>query len=390
MSRSRTLHRCATAVACAAVVAGLAGCGAASTGESRGALAIVVGARNNTPPPELDGLAAQARDTAVTDRSFLSIVVADGRPFEAGHGVLQVNAANSIAAQEQQDANRRKVDQALDAAAAKTPEADLLAALDLAARAIHSRPGPHTIVVVDSGLSTTGALDFTQPGLLDADPKELAQSLADARELPDLHGDDVVFQGLGDVADPQQPLGRPVRMQLIAIWQAVAEASGAGHVAVEESPLEGRPDADLPSVTPVVPPSGVTCGAGAVVLTGADVAFRPDSSEFLDPAAAKAKVAPIAAQLVAGSFGATLVGTTARVGDDAGQVRLSQLRAQAVADLLTSLGVPADRLTVVGKGSHFDGYLADHDAAGHLVPAAAAANRRVTITPEGSATISCG
>src|SRR5205085_1257162 len=83
--------------------------------------------------------------------------------------------------------------------------------LDVASRTIASQPGHHTVVVLDSGLSTVALLDFRTPGLIDSDPAELAASLKAARQLPDLAGDDVVFQGLGDTAAPQVELGRPQR-----------------------------------------------------------------------------------------------------------------------------------------------------------------------------------
>jgi outer membrane protein OmpA-like peptidoglycan-associated protein len=83
---------------------------------------------------------------------------------------------------------------------------------------------------------------------------------------------------------------------------------------------------------------------------------------------------------------ATLTGTTADVGDKAGQVRLSEQRAQAVAALLAGLGVPAGRLTVTGRGSDFPGYVVDHDGSGNLLPAAAALNRKVMIELAGGST----
>jgi outer membrane protein OmpA-like peptidoglycan-associated protein len=116
-----------------------------------------------------------------------------------------------------------------------------------------------------------------------------------------------------------------------------------------------------------------------VVLTGGDVTFRPDSADLLDPAAASATLEPIARKMISGGLRATLTGTTADVGDEAGQRQLSRQRAQAVLDLLVGLHVPAGRMTAVGLGSDFPGYVRDHDRAGHLVPWAAAANRKVTV-----------
>jgi outer membrane protein OmpA-like peptidoglycan-associated protein len=239
-------------------------------------------------------------------------------------------------------------------------------------------------------LSTVAPLDFTEPGLLDSDPTELATSLAAAGELPDLAGAAVVFQGLGDTADPQPTVGRAQRRNVIAIWTAIAEAAGASEVLVEETPLDGPAAPGLPDVSIVPPGSSVECTPGSVVLTGGDVAFTADSAEFVDPQAARETLRPIAEQMVAGRLTATVTGTTARVGDGGGQQRLSEERAQAVAEELTGLGVPAASLTVVGLGSEFPGYVADHDAAGNLIPAAAAANRKVVITPSaGSTGVTC-
>jgi hypothetical protein len=45
---------------------------------------------------------------------------------------------------------------------------------------------------------------------------------------------------------------------------------------------------------------------------------------------------------------------------------------------------------VAGVGSDFPGYVEDHDADGHLLPAAAAANRKVVLElGGGSADVTC-
>jgi outer membrane protein OmpA-like peptidoglycan-associated protein len=386
--RTSVLRRLTVGAGTLALVAGLAGC--SDSPEPTGGLAIVVGAHSNMPAPALTGAASEALETAVVAESQLSMVVADGKPFELGKGALLASDANDQARDQDRERNRQLVRSKLAEAAAKTPEVDLLGALDTAARSISTAVGRHTIVVVDSGLSTVAPLDFTRPGLLDADPAELAAGLGAAGELPDLSGADVVFQGLGDTADPQPAVGRAQRANLIGIWTALAQAAGAADVRIEESPLSGPAAAGLPPVAVAPVSSGVVCSAGTVTLTGGDVAFQADSAVFLDRAAAEATLEPIARQMVSRSLTADLTGTTADVGDPAGQRSLSQQRAQAVADLLAGLGVPADRLSAVGLGSEFPGYVADHDAAGRLVPAAAAANRKVVIELAGaSADVTC-
>jgi outer membrane protein OmpA-like peptidoglycan-associated protein len=386
----RTLLRRSTVAAAAlAVTATMAGCGGDDAAQPTGSLAIVVGARSNMPTPVLEGKAAEARDAAVAQQSYLSVWVADGAPTQAAKGRLVVDAHNDVARDQQREANRQRVDQVIADARASAPESDLLQALTDAERSIDSQPAEHTIVVLDSGLSTTGALDFTQPGMLDADPQELATSLKAAGELPDLDGVRVVFQGLGDTAAPQPKLGNARRQHLIDIWTAVVAAAGAGDVEIEQAPLQGDSAEGLPTVSPVAIDAGVSCGAGTVTLTGGDVAFQADSAVFLDPDAARTTLQPIAEQMQAARLTATLTGTTANVGDKAGQSRLSQQRAQAVADLLVDLGVPRASLVVIGLGSDFPGYVQDHDAAGNLLPGPAAANRKVEIRMTGGGAVTC-
>src|SRR3712207_2327767 len=110
-------------------------------------------------------------------------------------------------------------------------------------------------------------------------------------------------------------------------------------MSLEEMQLTEDTAADLPDVGVVPVPAGPACVGATIELTGADVAFQPNSAELLDPAAARNVLQPIAEQLVETGATATLTGTTARVGDLDGQVDLSERRAQAVRGELVALGV---------------------------------------------------
>ena len=379
-----TVRRLGAGMVALVLATGMSACTTAATPAGTGGLAVIVGGHSNMPRAAVAGKVAAARDRAVSTDATVAILVADGAPFVLQAGRLQARSSNSEIQQRDREQNRTMIDTDVLNARARTRETNLLGALDLAAREISSAPGDHTIVALDSGLSTVAPLDFTQPGLLDSDPTELATSLKNARELPDLTGDAVVFQGLGDTAAPQEKVGRPQRVSLIDIWTAIARAAGARDVRIEESPLVGAPTSGLPPVTPVRLGTGLTCSGSVVTLTGGDVAFQADSAVFKDGAAAKALVMPIAKQLQDAHVTATLTGTTANVGAKPGQRDLSEQRARAVAALLVDLGVPADRLTSFGRGSDFPGYVPDHDAAGNLIPAAAAMNRKVTIELSGT------
>lgn len=387
MSKPNARWRRLALVVLFATAAPVSGCAAPAAAEPTGGLAVIVGAHANMPPAAMSGIAGQVVTNAVATRSAVSLVVADGAPFVAEDGRLAGLDRHDSGS----NARREVVEDAISRAVALTPETDLLAALRLAAEQVADAPGRHTILVVDSGLSTSGALSFRQDGMLAADAADVVASLEAADALPDLSGVHVVFHGLGDTAAPQPALGAVVREQLTELWTAVALRAGALDVNVERTALAGDAPPGLPPVSVVGSGGGVSCTENSVVLTGGDVAFVADSAVFQDAVNASETLQPIADSIKAAAVTARLTGTTANVGDAEGQRRLSEQRAQAVGSLLIGLGVPPERLTVVGLGSEFPGYVPDRDSAGNLLPGAAAQNRKVTIELSGAgASVICG
>jgi flagellar motor protein MotB len=365
------------------LVASLAGCAGAAAAPAApvhsGQLAIVVGAHANAPTGPLTGKGAWARDVAAAQGSDFQLVVGDGAPYVAADEALTVDAADEAARQAQREANRETIDAAVEEATARTPESDLLAALTLAAQHPVSAPGLRVVLVRDSGLSTTGVLDFRQPGLLDADPEEVADSLADVGQLPALSGVQVVFQGVGETL-PSQPDLDPVRkVQLEAIWDAVLRRAGAVDV-VFESPTDQRPPSgELPPVSPVELSAPLRCEDGVLTVSGGGMAYRPATSELLDPQAAEDLLRPVAERITSEGLIAEVFGHYAAVGEENRRRELTEERAQAVANVLIDLGVPVSQLRVQGFGSDFPGYVPDRDPAGRLVPATAALNRTVVL-----------
>jgi outer membrane protein OmpA-like peptidoglycan-associated protein len=367
-----------------------AGCTAALPSDPSGGVAIVLGAHSNTPGPELLGVTRQVALNAVDTSSPVSLVVADGKPFVVAadqSDAATKSPASTAASRTPRIDDRDALDDAVASAAARSPETNLLAALGLAAEELEGSPGRPTILVVDSGLSTGGALDFRKPGMLNADPDDLAQSLARSRDLPDLSCLHVVFQGLGATAPPQPTLGAVAREKLIDTWTAIAREAGAVEVSIERTASSHSPDEGLPNVSVVGEGTtgGISCEENNLVLDGGDVSFLADSATFRDPAAASDLLKPIAERIRAADVTAVLTGTTADVGDLQGQKKLSLQRAQAVASLLARLGVAEKKMTVEGLGSDFPGYVRDHDAKGNLLPAPAAMNRKVVISLSGNA-----
>ena len=238
-----------------------------------------------------------------------------------------------------------------------------------------------TIVLVDSGLQTMGILDYTQRGMLRADPSDLVDGLRGSGQLTDLSGLRVFVVGLGDTAAPQEALDPASRTALVEQWTALLTAAGADCVGVDPLPLTGAAPAVAPTVPTVpVPDVAPLEPSNTVVLTADSVAFVSDSAQLRDPEFARKKLASIAADLVDSGSGVRLTGTTATDGTEAGRLELSRLRAEAVKATLVELGVPAERITTRGVGTHHPGHVDDLDSDGRLIPPKAAQNRTVILT----------
>ena len=122
------------------------------------------------------------------------------------------------------DANVSQVQHALSQEAADKPF-DLLTLMASAVR-VSSVPG--TLIVVTSGLSTAGGLDFRQLGW-DANPAAMAAQLKQRGLLPDLAKWHVVFSGLSNTAGDQTPLPLPQQTELTGYWLAICQAAGAAY-----------------------------------------------------------------------------------------------------------------------------------------------------------------
>lgn len=198
------------------------GCGDAQSSAAPGALAVIVGAHSNMMAPSILDTAETEIDTASALGSPATVIVDDGNP--AASAPVSLKAANDNPLYQQDKVDQLK--KSIDKARADKPEVNLLAALDLAARSVGDATGPKTIVVIDSGLQTAGALRFQdQDGaLLNANPDEVVAALRRMQQLPNLAGMRVVFTGLGDTAPPQQPLPAPARTVLVTLWTKIVEA----------------------------------------------------------------------------------------------------------------------------------------------------------------------
>lgn len=254
---------------------------------------------------------------------------------------------------------------------------DLLATINAAVRAV---PPPATLILVSSGLSTSGGLDFRQAGWY-ASPSSLAAQLKARHLLPSLAGYRVVFSGLGVVDGRQPSLPLPAQEIVKNYWTAICQAASAASCTVDDM---SRPVSPSLSAIPVprVPVPQVGSYRGPHNKVQADLPdallFAFDSATLLP--AANGILEPLVERSRRHHLLVSVAGYASPDGGTAAyDLTLSQRRAQAVRDRLVSLGLPASwitKITGVGTAGHGPSSCLVH---GHLVETICAKLRRVVI-----------
>ena len=271
--------------------------------------------------------------------------------------------------------NVNRVQRLLSRLAASGPF-DLLAWIAQAVRVTRS---PATLLVLSSGLSTSGGFDLRQAGW-GADPHAIAVQLRRRGLLPSLAGWHVVFSGLGQTAGRQPSLPLPQRTELTAYWMAICREAGAASCAVD--PVT-RPDPPTHSTTPVpvVPVPRVTSVRGPHgqrTTVPADEFFAFNSARLLP--GASIILGPIARLARSQRLTVSITGyASPDGGTGAYNLALSLARARAVRARLIALGVPVRQIVrTIGQGTEGRPRSACYRQ-GHLDETVCARLRRVVI-----------
>lgn len=282
------------------------------------------------------------------DGKVMSSADFDMTPRLADGSVLKVEGrANEVTAE-----NLKKIAQEINRSEAAVPGQSLFLGL-LGVQFETGAP----IFIVSSLLDTSHPLDFRALGW-SVPPERVVADLKRAGELPNLTGAEVTFV-VRPVAGEQAQLRQPQVSYREQLWRALAEASGAGKVAFEY--VEGTPSTSTAAAPPVEIPSPPKTSILVNPKLGTceidtRVWFVPDAASLLDSPGTRAALKECAAQIGAH----TSVRVTGHVaGNDADSrfaVELSEGRAQAIADLLQSLGVPPNHIEVVGMGGRAQPY----------------------------------
>ena len=338
------------------------GCTYKSAQKDTQAISLVLGVHKYYPSLNLNSKVVydEIYDTCY-GYGALSVILVDGSPYLYGDYKFTPPEGKSIDTAKRRQIAKQNTEQIIaesSMALAKTPEIDTLKSITMAADSLKSKGISNmTIVVLDSGLSTTGLLNFARENLINVDPTDIVMRLQELHAIPDLNGIHVLWTGIGEVAGEQSRLTESYRYKLLNIWKSIIEAGG-GTVDFDKSPLSRETTlTNLPdcSTIPIIEDSLNLVGADLSNPIRFDentsVKFYPDKAEFIDPVAAKEELIPIADYLRSNpGVSILIVGTTATSGSEEYRNNLSNMRAEACKSLLNSLGV-SNAITTLGIGS---------------------------------------
>ncbi|MCL2164890.1 MAG: OmpA family protein [Oscillospiraceae bacterium] len=371
------------------------------------ALAVILGRHANAMaiPQDAYNSIEDLLDRAVYG-GYVCAVIADATPMKIdlvdGKEYFQEDARNPVILNQRISTRRSEIIAKLKDAdvSANSPEVDLLAAIREAKNALSNSQANNIsnkqIVIIDTGISTTGDLNFVDIDFLYSKPKaqdiiEQLRSYENSGVLPDLAGITVTFvgtaDGLAEVAKPQEASTTDKKF-IRELWTGVVQACGANDVKFEAAAGWGSPNLytedtdskfpyvsvisfshdkvisfpELPTYDPNNPDSQPNLPKPPSVevrLASEMVGFMPDRADYLNEENVRRSLRPFANEL--NEFfkhypneKIWIVGTTAAVQKGSnGSVDLSLKRAEMVKHTLVEFGISSDRLLTIGLGAKF-------------------------------------
>ena len=173
----------------------------------------------------------------------------------------------------------------------KKPEGDGATYLEAISKAgrdvVSSKTGNAAIIVIGSGLSDGGSLNFACDELLSRETYEIVDAMKDARQLnKNLDGVDIIWYGIGQTVAPQERLSEADVEKLKDIYKTILEAKGAtvqfddtsmGLVSIEENSYKVKPTR----------PSNPELSLPSTDFSTEELGFKGDDSKITDENTAK-------------------------------------------------------------------------------------------------------
>lgn len=388
--------RVLVSICLAVLMMSLTGCGLiGGEKEEPGKAAVCYVIANTANSQGLNMNSPLVQETAyetVRNYGYVSVVNVDGTPEVVLAQSFDIPDKYKAASKDKLEMDARSKATNLLAAMqhviADDPEADYLAGLKMAIRSMSSLEDfdSKTIIVLGTGLGTSGVLDFRN-NLLSAEPETVVSLLKEKEAIPDFTGITVVWQQMGDVAAPQQELTDAQRNKMQEIYGGIVESGNGTFLYNDFMANPVNTQASYPSVSLVELPKEDpirfdmartldNLDEKPFTLSEEQVCFIPDSAQYLEPETALDAIRPVAEYLEENEAVVLLLAGCI-AGDENTEYgyELSKQRADAVRETLVQLGIDGDRLVTRGLGCSDPWHIQD---AGYDT-AEAAANRKVVL-----------
>lgn len=352
--------------------------GCNKTDGTEGNIILVVGLHNNVPAYEFDSFRDEIEkiaykggnviliDTSGSSAKSMDVYIQAPNP---GYPTVKIN---QIAAY-----NTDQVINILKGKSGYENENNTLEALKLAARSVKS--SSDNVIILDSGLQTTGSLNFCDGWLYSKETaNEIAELLID--DIPDFKGANLTWYYLGDVREPQEHLSGSDQQRLKEIWEAVLNKSNCNYTFETDVPPSDS-YTQFGYVTPVDlnPQTNTPSIISTTIIDDSKLNFVGDKALFIDEDKADEVLLEVAKVLNEYPDNSVYVIGTTATGNKEFCKGLSEARAQAVVNKLHDFGINEDRMIPMGLGFEDPWHEFDLDSNGNQIENIAKNNRKVII-----------
>lgn len=366
------------------------GCSGNAEPKDKPSMGIVIGAHKYSPTFTVSQELSDKILNISKNFGNVSVTISSGTPKSVANWSLDVEKKDVGEAKLTQifKANTQVIIQEIATLKADSPEVNTLSAIIKEANNLHdSGASTKTLIVYDTGLSTTGLLDFTADNLINSSPSFIADQLEAHHSLPDLTGIDIFWSGCGQTRG-EQVLDDENRFKLKAIWSEILSRCNPKSVYFNDAELTSETDNDLPEVSLVntisskIEVERIDETVPVISIEEDEVGFNPDTADFANPSKANTTLKSLATKLCNTDETIYVIGSTASYGSSESSKTLSEQRASTVVQALINNGVDKEILIPVGIGyTKCSLRVNDIDSNNNLVEDQAIHNRAVFLVP---------
>ena len=322
-------------------------------------LVIVTGNTQNSPEPNLDFTQGDLYDilggvfynTDRGDSPSISIVSASGNNYTIEYEASYKVSKNVIASNNELKKLGKELNEAIKTSPSEAG-ADYLGAILEAGSIISSSAKNPLIIVVGSGYSDSGVLNFATDEIMTSywqDANNINSILSQNRSVKEgtLNGVSIYWYNIGNVVDPQPNLN-DYKEDLKDIYELALQYLGADEIKLDNNTGVTENSKSVLSDYSVQPTYIDELKVGDVFDLNENIGkFYPDKNTLTNPDEVKEKLLAFAKRF--NSNGNTKLKLTGYVAYcvDSGDVGLQ--RAETIKNILIELGVPAEKIETYGE-----------------------------------------